>query len=571
VWLFRVAVALLPALVLLRQDNAIFAPPHNIDNWLYFGYFRHLAEFKMTYRATYYGSRLAWVLPGWAIHSLFAPLLASFVLHLTVHITASLSLFEILRRTVALRAAFLAALVFSFSPQLWAATGWDYTDGAGIAYCLLAMALATGTAERRPSALLLALAGAAFAGMIYTNLFWIALAPAVGVYCLALQWAWRAAAFWRNALRTALWMAAGAAALTGALCVVNHSLDGLWWFYEPSVRAARDLYKMPNPWFRGVVGPWGLAPWLWFTALAAGLSILELALRLRRLEAPDARLRAGVAAAFLAGLASMSFFQFVRELPVLGLTFYASYLLPFTFLAIGALLWDGVEALSRGRFLGLCAGAAALFAVVWADYSGAFTPMWPAHAAPVACAGAALFIAARSARARWFSVPLALAACILFASETRYTSGFGPKHDPPNIPPRSAHDYREGFERVMQQKEQIDRLRGAGRVYFWYDESEPNRSEYWALNSVHLFVNSRLGERFPELVCHPKGGPAMPVREGTVVAISTRAPEQIELARRRLEACWAEKGLRPTPAAPDSRWTYREPYTFSLLRAEPLR
>jgi hypothetical protein len=42
------------------------------------------------------------------------------------------------------------AYAFCVNPWLWAATGWDYGDGAGIAYCLLTMALLTRAAVRPP-------------------------------------------------------------------------------------------------------------------------------------------------------------------------------------------------------------------------------------------------------------------------------------------------------------------------------------------------------------------------------------------------------------------------------------
>jgi len=58
-----------------------------------------------------------------------------------------LSLFSILRVTAGVRAAFLTAMVFSptlgFGPQRW-----DYIDGPGVAYCLLALALLTRSARQ---------------------------------------------------------------------------------------------------------------------------------------------------------------------------------------------------------------------------------------------------------------------------------------------------------------------------------------------------------------------------------------------------------------------------------------
>ena len=100
VWPYRLAVLLLPVMVLWHQDNSLFSPPGQIDTWMYFGYFQNLVNFKRDlFPNLYYGSRLAWILPGWAVHSVLPPVAASAVLHLTVLWVAALSLFQTLLRT----------------------------------------------------------------------------------------------------------------------------------------------------------------------------------------------------------------------------------------------------------------------------------------------------------------------------------------------------------------------------------------------------------------------------------------------------------------------------------------
>ena len=162
VWPYTLAVSLLPLIVLWHRDNALYSPPWYSDPWFYLGFFRNLVEFKGTlFLNYYYGSRLSWILPGFLIHSLFSAVTANCVLHLTVQIVATLSLFSILRLTAGVRRAYLATMVFSVQPWLWVATGWDYPDGAGIAYCLLAMALLTRNALQPVGKWSLLLAGMA--------------------------------------------------------------------------------------------------------------------------------------------------------------------------------------------------------------------------------------------------------------------------------------------------------------------------------------------------------------------------------------------------------------------------
>jgi hypothetical protein len=101
-----------------------------------------------------------------------------------------LSLFSVLRVTAGVRGAFLTAMVFSFHPWLWAATGWDYVDGPDIAYCLLALALLTRSARQPVRRGSLLLAGMALAGMVYSNLSWIMIAPLLPLYYIVLVRAW---------------------------------------------------------------------------------------------------------------------------------------------------------------------------------------------------------------------------------------------------------------------------------------------------------------------------------------------------------------------------------------------
>ena len=83
---------LLPCFVLWRNSNLVFTPVGTIDPWGYYGFFRNLVSFKRDlFPGTYYGSRLSWVLLGYVVNKLFSPLVANYVLHLSVYYTALLS------------------------------------------------------------------------------------------------------------------------------------------------------------------------------------------------------------------------------------------------------------------------------------------------------------------------------------------------------------------------------------------------------------------------------------------------------------------------------------------------
>jgi hypothetical protein len=164
---YALAILLLPVLVLWRHDDPLYTPLWQTDPWFYLGYFKSLVNFKRDlFPNYYYGSRLTWILPGYVLHKLLPALGANAILHLGVHSIAALSMFTMLRRTIGLRSAYLTAMIFSFHPWFWAATGWDHVNGGAIAYYLLAAALVTRAAAQADPKWSLLFAGMAIAGAV---------------------------------------------------------------------------------------------------------------------------------------------------------------------------------------------------------------------------------------------------------------------------------------------------------------------------------------------------------------------------------------------------------------------
>jgi hypothetical protein len=527
-WRWHLALLLAPVLVLWRQDNSLFTGSGFIDPWLYYGFFRNLGEFKgALFFGTYYGSRLSWLLPGWAVHALLPPLAASAVLHLLVHSVAMLGLFTALRVSVGLRPAFLTALLFTTHPWLWMSTGWDNPDGAGLAYCALALALLALASERERPRLLLTGAGAALGAMIYTNLFLVAIAPMPVLFYLAR----RTLTGWRAALRSvvplAIWLGAGFAAVTVALGLVNVALDGHFWFYAPSVLAAMRLLSDRNPWFTTVWGPHGLAPYLWMAGLAAACSLAALC-GWRR--AP--RERTLCAALFLAALSVHVLLQ-TRGTPALGIYYYASYLLPFAFLAMGAIFFPAVDALSGRAYLALCAATALAAATAWGEYSGGAIPAWPAGASVAAAGCAALMAAAFLLRRRALGAVLATAGILLLSTEVRTVA-----LDP--------HGNRAGEERLIFFRARIEAERKERPVRIWYSETDPAAADARALVSTYIGTGSSLGTAFPTDKCDDT------VEPGMLAAVASSLPDLAATARRTLAACWSPLGLEPQSTGADS-------------------
>jgi hypothetical protein len=551
---YLAAVLLLPAIVLWRQDNPLFTGFSYLDPWYYFGFFRDLVDFKRNlYPATYYGSRLPWILPGAAVQGLFSPLLANDVLHLGVHTVATVSLFLTLRWVAGARPAFLAAMVFSVNPWLWSATGWDNPDGAGVAYCLLAMALLTWAAVRPGRPWVLLAAGMALACLVYTNIFWVTLAWLPVVCHLALTRAWRRTPLVRSAMALGAWLALGGAIVTVVLGAINWYLDGHFFFYAPSVLMALQLrgtlHTSNGPWTNGALSPWLLLP-----VVAAGVSAVILATRWRKWTYPDNTAPVLFSAQFLCAFAWLAYREVSGD-HLLSIYYYTSTLLPFSFLAMGVWFWPALGSLSTRTWGLICAAAAAVFGLVWLDGTAGFLGALP-HATLVGCAALA---AASLLRRRVAGVVLSIAGFALLMA--------------PGVSLRYAglerHAYRRQYESIVDARSHLEAARHGAAVRFWYDPADRAAPDAQALISSYLSpVWSHSETTFtpgpgPHAWCDAELMPST-----LVAGMSTDGARAAVAAASAVSACWGTAGLRVAPVETGDfdRGSYR--YTMALLRVE---
>jgi hypothetical protein len=531
---------MLPALVLARQDNVLFTPIGWSDPWFYFGYAQNLVEFKRyLFRELYYGTRLAWILPAHAVYSLFPPVVAACVLHLSVWAAAVLAFFFALRPIAGARSAFLTAALLGMHPWLWAAAGWDYPDGAAIAYALAAIALYTHAALQPARRVSLLMAGAAAGATLHCNLFWAILAPVLPLTYIGLAYAWHKRSPIRSCLEAALWSGLGAALLTAMLCGVNYWLDGDLWLFGPSLRQGRGLMSQFGSWSPGVWGEHGLSPWLWFGLAAVSISVVLLPGRLRR----AARLRTAPALVL-----SLQFCLVVAVLgyrPALGfgIGYYASYLMPFTFLVVGTSFWKGLDDLRPRTYLAICAAAVAAFGFVWYGGERAWLP-----AGVGAALVAALLISSLLVRRTVAAALLAIA-------------GFGILTVQVHPAAAGAHIARRNFERITQARASLERVRRGRPIHFWFDENDPEIPDFTSLYSTYIANWSFLSTRFPKLTCAPSTAP-----DTGVVVLSTRE-DAPELARRTLADCWRKDGLLARLEDSAAVAGVRRPYTVTAIFA----
>lgn len=328
-----VVILLLPFLLVAANSAWIFTGLKHIDAWVSFGYFQHLTAYESTlFPDLYYGSRLPWILPGKLAYRLFAPVTANYVLHFTFYYLATFSVFSLLRRAVGFRNALLGTVLFGTYSHFLLAVGRDYVDGAGITYFLLALATAARATESRRQAWLL-VSGMAGLAMCYTNLFLVFFLPFVpGLYVFIMF-----AGVNRKSLPVLkdvlVWFGAGAVIVSVVLGAISYAVDRNFWFYWPSIHAAKVLTSGPNPWIAHGWAWLRKASWLGIPGAATVASVAYLfrgTLKLRDF-------RTFFVLQFLVTAFGMAAWQIIGSTGLYWY-FYASYLIPSMFLAIGCLM-----------------------------------------------------------------------------------------------------------------------------------------------------------------------------------------------------------------------------------------
>jgi hypothetical protein len=418
-------------------------------------------------------------------------------------------------------------MMFSVNPWLWAATGWDYVDGSGIAYLLLAMALLTQCA-RRASPLILWAAGAAISGMVFTHLFLASLAPLVVLYYFGLIWIDRPASLRRSAATFGLWAGAGFAMVTLALCALNYRLDGNFWFFAPSITRAESMAK-DFQFERGIWVNHELAPWLWPSISGCLTAFAEVWYGLRAKPRMLKRPAVLLSVQLLLAAAYMSILQ-IRGSTVLGHHPYASYLLPFAFLVMGTSFWPALSGMPRRAYIWLCVIAAAAMAGIWGSPLGSdgrtsYSLMWAALSFSAVALSIGFWLRARPLGS--FLAVFGFAGFTAFnmvtISQTSYFTGL------------SLHGDRNQYERIMRVRARIEAARGERFPLFWFNRADRGFHEYFALNATYLAEFSRISDRFPN-GCTTGADPRM------LVIVLSEDRRAADLARRELDDCWQPFG-----------------------------
>jgi hypothetical protein len=227
---------------------AIYPPIGFIDPWLYTGYFTNFDYLLMKHGFTYYVSRLPWIIPGRIAFAIAEPSVASLLLCLAIVTVSSLSLYKIIGWHYGRPPALLAVLALITNAYFMSTTGWQYPDGAAIAYAMVALAFYL---RPRGSRVWNSVMGASMLTLsASTN---AAGAPMIVSVLFMALWRWRSSR--RELFRESICALSGAVITTLMLMVASKEMLGDARIFKPQMDiwlyAARHSEYLATTWGTG--------------------------------------------------------------------------------------------------------------------------------------------------------------------------------------------------------------------------------------------------------------------------------------------------------------------------------
>ncbi|MBZ5672643.1 MAG: hypothetical protein LAP61_00190 [Acidobacteriia bacterium] len=496
---FPVATILLISLIEIIVGPSWVFTPEGFDQWFYHGYFINLKHHVAAFDGYYYGTRLAWILPGALAHSLFSPLVANAVLRLFVCWIAALSAYFLIRREYGTRCALVTALLLCSYPDFLSAAGWDYVDGAGIAYMLLCLeelgAAAFSFRDARGSSIRRAVfGGIAFAAAVHCNIFVLSLAPVVAFLFLVRTGI--------KGISMAVPVVIGFGAMTAGLGLISLGLGGHFLFFAPSISSAVTLARAPNPYYASPSIWIGHAWWL---VIPCAIGLISIAFILRLLSNPRSGGWQKEAAIRLADIGAvplvLAVFALLHASGILVLQafYYASYLTIFVPVTAGAFIGRRLDSWRTSGFLVLATMCGLLALLVGTEVSrllptsiavtyAAVRAKPDASATSLALALAAAILVAEFIRQRTASL-LIVGASVGFvlihlgSLQLRESTG--------------AAASRELYLAVDRMSRELAQLSKDRPLWFWYSYSTGNEY-YTSVASTYMWATRLLNRTLPD-------------------------------------------------------------------------
>jgi hypothetical protein len=484
-----------------------------VDAWYYVGLTQGLPDSVSPYASSLYqAERLAWTLPGYLLNQVAPPLTANYALKGVYFAATIFFLFGALRQTCGLRTALFVSALASLYSFLAHSLGANYVDGAANTYFLIAVYAANRAAVGERFGALGAfafVAGVACVAVLFTQFAFIVVLPLLAGYALLMR-----AHTDRRQKRAYLVLVIGFLTGGAAAWIAATSLYRYWGLPGRPLQLQLDLLYGDRP--NSLVLPdslrwcllayWLLVPstvvaWILPAVVRASAAGWKAALRLP----PAYWLLLSVSGLWI----GMSF----GNAPWLMLPFYASFLIPVTFLALGPAITPLVEQMSSRpywRLLGL------LFCGAFASYRLA-NSRFAAEAALAASACLILATLLRAAnrlpedrRAPAVLTLLVLALVSINFATADYSvqvrngykyTGMAQIYRPPG--PASQWPVSRGatFEAAVNAAETLAPRLSGRSYYFWYSGDDPLGMFFRSVGSMFYAWSTQalLDERFQEI------------------------------------------------------------------------
>jgi hypothetical protein len=527
---YRLAIVLLPFVLLAINDNWIFSKPLFVDRWLYSGLHLHLPLFLKAFGDTYYASRLPWTVIGWLLHSTFDDATALYILHFAVFYLAVFSLYAAIRTLFAnAAAACAAAFVLGTHTYFLAAVGWDYVDGAALS-CMLAAIAALASASVRPRWRLAAfLWGVAACAMVSLYILLVLLVPVqIGMFLLLNRLRGN-----RPVLPAAIWFAVGGVAAMLFFGLLNWLLGGpfLYLLNQISVLAtvAHNRYNYYEPFVDWALG----ANWLLVIAITFTFSCAYVGLRFKsvakkiRLGDLGADPEISLFVCCLADIAASLIFGGLQldHFYVLQMVYNSSALLPFAYLTIGSALAVVVKPSGRTQQFGFLAAVALITLVPWMlanlgyvfPHEHLFDSLTLELGWILTGALLLVFVVLRSYRL------VGAALLISFLSIVNLGAPAGGIDYP-----REAA-FKPEILSVFDASRALTRYNADARARFWFSRNDPQDQILRSVVATYFWYFRLVNDQFPNLVS--AAGPQSSVMPGDrIVLMTSRGDDPIGLA-----------------------------------------
>ena len=166
-----ITIALIPLIYLAINPSFGQNQAGDIDTWFYYGLAKSFwYHWGHDFHNDYYETRLPYIIPAAIIFAALSDRLASFILSYLVYCTCAFSLFYVLCRYVSKPTALLATMLLASDLFFMRTVGWQYVDGAVLAYGSLTFAALTAAATSRHKYAIVALSGFFYTSMVIVHL-----------------------------------------------------------------------------------------------------------------------------------------------------------------------------------------------------------------------------------------------------------------------------------------------------------------------------------------------------------------------------------------------------------------